>query len=280
MKMANKRKLIEKIIRSSLQSLYESLDEKGRLGLLFEGGVTDLACYVIDGGHSFKTAILYDPVILLRHLDIIIDQLKAYNNAAIILQNLVLKGIVKIGKFDNWDGKCNNAWSIAAIAGPGYGRDYLYPIAFGLSPTGKLTSDRSIVKSGARKNWRRMYLGDKSATKEPFDDKDNPKTPPPEDDCKLHVDKVKINPKTGEKEIENVDQLNFSYEANGEEKNLLRMLSARHDEVVEEIIQKLDNMDNWDHSDQKEDIMSLLLNRAFYEAADQFFDEHYDNAVD
>lgn len=83
------------------------------------------------------------------------------------------------------DGPCNATWHVATAASneKGWGTR-VYLAAFDL--VRRLSPDRWGVSKAAEATWkslaRRFNL-----EMEPFDDKKNPQTPPPDDDCKIFV---------------------------------------------------------------------------------------------
>jgi hypothetical protein len=83
--------------------------------------------------------------------------------------------------------KLDKAWEAHEVqtsaAEKGYG-PLMYDLA--LSQCETITSDRSSVSSQAEGIWAYYFLKRKDVEKLPFDDIKNPKTPPIEDDAKLH----------------------------------------------------------------------------------------------
>lgn len=80
------------------------------------------------------------------------------------------------------EGECWDAGEIAASAAQkGYG-PLMYELA--MSDFHILTSDRSSTSASARKVWN-VYDQRSDVKKLAFDNEDNPKTPPTEDDCKI-----------------------------------------------------------------------------------------------
>jgi hypothetical protein len=207
--------------------------------------MVDLGCYVpISRGSDEKEAFLYDASFILENLEEIINQILGSREVNLIKDDLflskIMKGVIFIEPTSSTGGgRCNSAWQVSGIAGPGYG-PILYQIGFYLTPTEELTSDRGSVKIGARKNWRKQFDSDERE-KNPFDDIEKPRTPPKEDDCIIHWQKKKIdprtkkpiiNPETGSPEMENVDQLNYSYETKTEDIAIAQKLIQNHEDTL------------------------------------------------
>lgn len=85
-------------------------------------------------------------------------------------------GICDIAKPSN---PCNGAWEVSAIAGEGR---YVYDLAYWLSPSGELMSDRLNMSDDAVAAWTRW--GKKSKGR-PLDDIDHPRNRDPNDDCEV-----------------------------------------------------------------------------------------------
>jgi hypothetical protein len=83
-------------------------------------------------------------------------------------------------------GFCYGAEMVQLVAADrGYG-PLLYDIAMRMIPSHTLVSDRKSVTFAAQRVWDKYFKerGDVEAL--PLDDVNDPKTPPPEDDCVLH----------------------------------------------------------------------------------------------
>ena len=171
---------------------------------------------------NFAEAVIYDPSALLH---ILYDVLESSSGDDKILGTLaqrlvdedISKGFVEIGEPPQDDGRCNDAWEVSISAGPRYG-NVLYKVAFGLAQqNGKdLTSDRGGSSPKAQTRWEKESAG---RDKHPFDDITDPKTPPPEDDCKLQS-----NP-----------TLNFSYGAGSGDMSMFEELQKNHSKFLEEV---------------------------------------------
>lgn len=80
---------------------------------------------------------------------------------------------------DTW-----NAWEVtASVAQRGYGPT-MYDIA--MSKLKRITSDRDTVSAAAEKVWNFYSSNRPNVKKLPFDNKHDPKTPPPDDDAVIH----------------------------------------------------------------------------------------------
>jgi len=107
---------------------------------------------------------------------------------------------------------CWDAMMIASIAGPG---KLMYGIAYALSPSGLLISDRDYMTDAALSAWRNMSAKGKR-NKKKLDDVNAPSTPEPVDDCKVLKD----------------DFLNYAYEAEGWEMGVLETMHDNHEAVI------------------------------------------------
>lgn len=85
-------------------------------------------------------------------------------------------------------GECNNATQIVvSVATKGYG-PLMYDIVMSDSEGG-IMSDRNSTSDAAKNIWKH-YAQSGQVEMTPFDDKDDPKTPEPDDDCYLVDDKL------------------------------------------------------------------------------------------
>ena len=115
---------------------------------------------------------------------------------------------------------CNYAkivQNVASIEGSKMG-PVVYELAMWL--TGGLASDRFTVSADASSVWRRFELRTKDVINEPFDDIDDPKTPPVDDDCII------------QREQEKRQHLDSSYKLKEKPSGLDEML-RRHEEFEE-----------------------------------------------
>ena len=110
---------------------------------------------------------------------------------------------------------CWDAMMIASIAGPG---KLMYGLAYALSPSGLLISDRDSMTPQAVGAWKNMAAkGGRDRKK--LDDVGAPETPEPIDDCEVLKD----------------DFLNYAYKEEGWEDGVLRSLQAEHDRLVNRV---------------------------------------------
>jgi hypothetical protein len=178
---------------------------------------TDLAMCVQDGGEK-RRATLYNPNILLGIYQSNPDA-DADDIQPAILGSVLISPTSK--KYTH--GPCNNAFEINYIAGEGHGKD-LYGAAYALASPNPLTSDRNRVTHPAQTAWKKAFTSGRK--KNVFDDIKNPKTPDPDDDCLLFVDK-NGNP---------IEQLNYSYQQTPEDLNRLATQQQVHDEITSQIV--------------------------------------------
>ena len=142
----------------------------------------------------------------------------------------VIRGYIQIAKPDQiakLDKSCNDAWEVHSVWGPGIG-EMIYNLGFALSPTGLLMPDRLGVSPRAVARWEKE--GGRRVMK-PLDDFKHPPVNPerknfhdrhhtddPSDDCRMNKD--------------GIDILNYSYEAQGGEKDMLNSMVTRHEETM------------------------------------------------
>lgn len=126
----------------------------------------------------------------------------------------IIRGFTSIKQSSN---PCNGAWEVKGTAGPGYGK-LVYGVAYAVSPTGILISDRGSVSDPAEAGWKRAR--DQRISKE-LDDVEKPKTPDPSDDCRVY--------KAPGREF-----LDRSYEAQGWESGVLDQLKRAHQRFCDE----------------------------------------------
>jgi len=108
---------------------------------------------------------------------------------------------------------CWDAMMVASIAGPG---KLMYGVAYALSPSGLLISDRDSMTSQAVAAWRNMAAKGTRGKKK-LDDINPPhETPEPEDDCVLRPEGF----------------LNYAYEAEGWEMGTLETMRDEHESLV------------------------------------------------
>ena len=196
----------------------ESLETSGTSGAPKE----DLAAFRAVGRPSSIKLVIYDAAALTSPQ----AELKLASGSK-VFQDFVrttARGIVWIHD-PNYGmlkrGPCRGAWEVITSYYPGKG-ELLYKLAFALSPTGLLMSDRAEVSRGAQSRWRKISDTHSGL---PLDDMEHPPghdnhTDDPEDDCVvLSGDGMKY--------------LNYAYKADGTEGALLKTLEDRHAEVLE-----------------------------------------------
>ncbi len=280
-------KVMKKLAENKRRALVENIANKVMLKIkLNENLVSEdnLACYLPPSKNNGeeKWAVLYDASYVLQNLETVGKVALGYHDPYDPYLNNVIRGMIQLLPTGWRYGNCNNAWQVGAIAGPGYGK-YLYQIGFALAPEDELTPDRKIVKIGARKNWRKQFdSGERK--KNPFDNKEAPKTPPTEDDCIFHKDQILIdpqtweeiiNPKTGEPEIENVDQLNYSYETKPSDESITKKLIANHEDTFNMVKNMIAEENILLYGDKAEQLTKKIY-QAIEIDSQEFFRKHYD----
>ena len=160
----------------------------------------------------------------------------------------VIVGMISISKssYPCWD-----AFEVNESAGPGYGK-ILYGLAFAMSPSGRIMSDRNMVSKAARAGWAKAS---QSRTALQFDDVGDPKTSSKEDDCEVY---------TGKKgEI-----LNVALEEQGWERAMLDKLVSRGEQVIDTLTEKLSG-------DATPQAIKARLELALRVGSGDFFDSKY-----
>ena len=168
----------------------------------------DLAAVVDENSSGFK-ATVYDPVKLE---DLVLDSPAVLSDGPTALKGCIV-GRVQIIKPQE---PCWDAMMISSIAGPG---KLMYGIAYALSPSGLLISDRDSMTSDAVSAWKRMSTKGTRGRKK-LDNVFPPHaTPETEDDCLLLPDEF----------------LNYAYESEGWEKETLQSLQVEHERLVKRL---------------------------------------------
>ena len=129
------------------------------------------------------------------------------------------KTSIRSGVTYRMNSNCNDSASIVqSVSSRGGWGPAAYEVAmWDLSQRGlSLTSDRKNVSPDAANVWAKYSNRGDSVSKKPFDDVENPKTPPPGDDCRL----------------QRLDYLDHSYSLNSEPAGLSSM-EAAHDAMID-----------------------------------------------
>ncbi len=150
-------------------------------------------------GHSY---VLYNPSF---YLDALAErkQKKELNQKDVDVVLSLSGGVVgAIFTDKNKEGPCYDSSIIAGSSAiKGYG-PLMYDIAMTYSPGKTLSPDRDTVSKTAHSVWKYYYDNRADVDKKKFDNIENPKTPPKEDDCPVFQ-----NPQRPE--------LNYAYTAKG-----------------------------------------------------------------
>ena len=139
-----------------------------------------------------RMIIVYDPAKMQSYLDSITAAGNDINEIyPAIMRDL---GVIRASVvYERNDEPCNDAASVAmsvSFEGSGMG-PAAYDIAMWCSKGG-LTSDRADVSQSARSVWKK-YSKRTDVEKTEFDNIENPKTIPDEDDCTLHKGSPTLN---------------------------------------------------------------------------------------
>lgn len=171
--------------------------------------ISGLALLVFRGSTDIDM-ILYDPVVMKNHI---------VNSSTQKSENVASEAVVGFICYANphTPGK---TWRAKVVGGSAAKKGYgplMYDLA--MDDAGALTSDRGSVSADAERVWDKYQERD-DVEKLKFDDVYNPKTPPVEDDAKLH-------PK-------NRDSLNYAYKLKGDGPNGDQLIK-NHEKLVSEI---------------------------------------------
>jgi len=284
------KKVMQKLSDNKRKSLVENITNKVLSKLKLNESLSDydLACYLppSKNDREQKWAVLYDASYLLENLEAVAESFEFLDINH--FQKHIIKAMIQLLPTGGSYGNCNNAWQVGAVAGPGYG-SYIYQIGFALAPDEELTPDRKTVKIGARRNWRKQFDSEAEEDmtnrrkKNPFDDITVQRTPPIEDDCVFHKEKILIDPKTGEeilnkitgeKEMENVDQLNYSYETKFSDKSITQKLVSNHEDTFNMVVYMIKNQNILGHGEKPEVLANRIFNSIESESI-PFFRRHY-----
>jgi hypothetical protein len=173
---------------------------------------------LINKGSQVISATLYDAARLEATVaDPSFEGLGSYSFEVAMI-NDIMKGVIKIVEPFKLVGQCYDAWQVVSARGAGYGRE-IYGLAYALSPSRRLVSDRIYVSEDAIDGWRKASSKRKALPlddyKHEHDDPNEYHTEDPYDDCKVYRGA-------------GMEHLNFAYEANGSEDALLASLTASH----------------------------------------------------
>lgn len=200
----------------------------------------DLAAVVDETSNGFK-ATVYDPVVLE---DLVLDSPEILSDGPTALKDCIV-GRVHIVKPE---APCWDAMKVASVAGPG---KLMYGLAYALSPSGLLISDREPEAMTAQSisAWRNMATKSSRGRKK-LDNIAAPATPEPEDDCDIRPEEF----------------LNYAYESEGWEGETLRSLQTEHERLVKRLT-----------SDGK--VSRLLVELAISAAGFAYFQTRYKAAL-
>lgn len=198
----------------------------------------DLAVVVKSTSGGIK-ATVYDPVVFE---DLVLDSPDVLSAGPQALMGCIV-GRVRVTEPEN---PCWDAMMIASIAGPG---KLMYGLAYALSPSGLLISDRDSMTADAVSAWGNMSAKS-SRGKKKLDDVTDPKTPEPEDDCALRPEEF----------------LNYAYESEGWERGVLSSMQAEHEQLVKRLT-------------TGGDISRGDVERSLMTAGHEFFQKQLDAAV-
>ena len=174
--------MIRQLIREMLQESVSPTSKAADQGL---------AVCTVGDPKTAGSLMIYDPAIIDASLagDETGDGFGAQNIFDTLYENPAVRAGVtwQIG-----DTPCNAAKIIlraASAEGSGMG-----PAAYEAAMwyTGGLAPDRTEVHSSAANVWKRYYARP-DVEKLPFDDVENPETPPPDDDCEMHEERPYLN---------------------------------------------------------------------------------------
>ena len=200
----------------------------------------DLAALVDETSNGFK-ATVYDPV---RLEDLVLDSPGILSDGPSALKGCIVGRVQVVEP----EAPCWGAMKVASIAGPG---KLMYGLAYALSPSGLLISDRDPASMTAQSisAWRSMAAKSGRGRKK-LDNIADPQTPEPEDDCDIRPEEF----------------LNYAYESEGWEGETLRSLRAEHERLVKRLT-------------SGGDLSRLLIELAISSAGFAYFQTRYKAAI-
>lgn len=198
--------------------------------------------------------ILYNPAVCLKGLMKVSGESSEYDSDEDVdtsIRSAFEESIVGYLKLVDAVDSCNGALEVAfSAATKGYG-PLLYDIGMSLAPHG-IISDRGSVSKSAQSIWQQYNTRGSGVHghvyKKPLDDRNDPKTPDPSDDCDVSTSN---------------DALNFSYEA--ESRIDTSAFTALHAKFVPAVISVL----------KKHHIKENVVVNRLLDAAAIFFDARY-----
>lgn len=211
-----------------------------------------LAAFVYDSnGDTVKTAVLYSPEDVADLLPGYREQDDRYYagyysgdydkaRTARDMKNSLndksvagaVRGLMQIKKSGD---PCWEAWEVIGSAGPG-GADIartVYGLAYAMSPSGVVMSDRGSLSAAAKASWARVAAsGAREAL--PLDDislpREQRRTPDFDgDDCSMYRGKSRGSAP------EKNPYLQYAYKAQGWERGMMNFLTAAHDDFKKEL---------------------------------------------
>lgn len=145
---------------------------------------------------------------------------KPEDNVFDFLIDIITRSVVGYGIFGPPDkGSAYGAWEVTHAAAPGLGK-ILYGIGYALSPSGLLMPDRHTVSPDAAQAWKKASKDRKSLKLDALPP--NNKTATPNDDAELHSEPGK-------------EHLDYVYEEQGWEKNVMSRLMAQGNTALKEL---------------------------------------------
>ena len=200
-----------KSLRSLIREMLAESDPTARAS-----AVSLAVCRYSQSGEEM--VIIYSPLNLVKAENIEkISKKSPWNVRKPVIKELARTSILS-GVTYKMNTNCNNSASIVqSVSARGGLGPAAYEVAmWDLSQRGfSLTSDRKNVSPDAARVWMRYADRGGNVSKMPFDDVENPKTPPIEDDCRL----------------QKLDYLDQSYSLNAEPAGLSSMEAAHRDMI-------------------------------------------------
>jgi hypothetical protein len=175
---------LRQFVRSVLIEGMRTIDDAQAVGLaLFAGQEAN--------AYQF---ILYDPGPLEAALEQLIKDVGPMNIDVSVVTDALeetdgIVGFIEIGMTDD---PCYDAAQVNMVAAKQGWGPLMYDIAMSASREG-LTADRENVSTDAERIWKQYATSRGDVSRLPFDDINDPKTPPPEDDCTLHPGRPDLN---------------------------------------------------------------------------------------
>jgi hypothetical protein len=247
-------RIVSAVYRRLLRESQDTEKEAARQRLidkLSSMGNDGLGVLVKEGSQFSKISIvIYKTNVFVGNVLAALDTESGQGGDVQSIQDAALRSVVGMVGLDPPKDPCNSAWQVSYIAGKGYS-DVLHDIAMQVSPTGAVMPDREAVSDPLVGYYEKMLKrGPGKPTK--LDNKKNPSTPAPGDDCEIWAD-----------EFPNREVLDNSFSGGGSDYSALK---KNHFEAMRTLSSYLKNYLGWTESDVDEllsDVSGLFFTEIY-----------------